>query len=143
MGILNCMKYNPDIHHRRSIRLKGYDYSQRGAYFVTVCAQNRECLFGKINGGKMVMNEAGGIHQNLNKSYHFQFGNGNLLQISPNPSVGPVAQLDRASAFKIGASTRNMNVSSECGYMQGTPGFLPWAICRQPKSWDSLETNCE
>ncbi|MEI6208044.1 MAG: transposase [Desulfuromonadales bacterium] len=42
------MKFNPDIHHRRSIRLKGYDYSQVGAYFVTICAYNRECLFGEI-----------------------------------------------------------------------------------------------
>jgi len=39
-------KYDPAIHHRRSIRLQGYDYSQAGAYFVTVCTQNRECLFG-------------------------------------------------------------------------------------------------
>jgi REP element-mobilizing transposase RayT len=43
-------KYNPDIHHRRSIRLKGYDYSQEGLYFITICTQNRECLFGKIVG---------------------------------------------------------------------------------------------
>ena len=34
--------------HRRSIRLKGYDYSQSGAYFVTICTRNRECLFGEI-----------------------------------------------------------------------------------------------
>ena len=43
------MKYNRDIHHRRSIRLRGYDYSQAGAYFVTICAQGRECLFGDIS----------------------------------------------------------------------------------------------
>lgn len=42
------MKYNPDIHHRRSIRLKHYDYTQAGAYFVTICAHDRECLFGEI-----------------------------------------------------------------------------------------------
>lgn len=42
------MKYNPQIHHRRSIRLKGYDYSQAGAYFITICCENRECRFGKI-----------------------------------------------------------------------------------------------
>jgi putative transposase len=42
------MAYNPDIHHRRSIRLKGYDYSATGAYFVTICVQGRECLFGEI-----------------------------------------------------------------------------------------------
>lgn len=63
------MNYNPDIHHRpfdtahgrRSIRLKDYDYSQSGAYFVTVCTQNRECLFGEITDGEMVLNEFGKI----------------------------------------------------------------------------------
>jgi len=39
------MKYDPDIYHRRSIRLKDFDYSLNGAYFVTVCAQNRLCFF--------------------------------------------------------------------------------------------------
>ncbi|CAK8714609.1 MAG: REP element-mobilizing transposase RayT [Candidatus Electronema aureum] len=42
------MRYEPAIHHRRSIRLTGYDYSQGGAYFVTICTQDRECLFGEI-----------------------------------------------------------------------------------------------
>src|SRR5664279_4794179 len=51
--------FNPDIHHRRSIRLKGYDYSQPGFYFVTICCQNRDCLFGKIENGKMILNDAG------------------------------------------------------------------------------------
>ncbi|MDR0206107.1 MAG: transposase [Bacteroidales bacterium] len=53
------MKYNPNIHHRRSIRLKGYDYSQKGLYFVTICVQNREYLFGKIANGKMILNAQG------------------------------------------------------------------------------------
>lgn len=42
------MKYNPQLHHRRSIRLKGYDYSQAGAYFITICCNDRLCRFGKI-----------------------------------------------------------------------------------------------
>ena len=50
-----------DRHHRRSLRLSGYDYSQNGAYFVTVCTQNRECLFGKIENGEMLLNDAGRI----------------------------------------------------------------------------------
>jgi len=50
------MKYNPEIHHRRSIRLKGYDYSQPGAYYVTTNTHNRECLFGKIVNGAIVLN---------------------------------------------------------------------------------------
>ncbi len=39
--------------NRRSIRLKGYDYTQSGAYFVTLCIQNRECLFGEIKNHEM------------------------------------------------------------------------------------------
>ncbi len=53
------MKYNPNIHHRRSIRLKGYDYSKEGIYFITICTQNREALFGEIIDNKMVLNAAG------------------------------------------------------------------------------------
>ena len=55
------MKYNPDVHHRRSIRLQEYDYSRAGAYFVTICTKNRECLFGDVIGGQMVLNDAGQI----------------------------------------------------------------------------------
>ena len=51
--------FNPRIHHRRSIRLKGYDYRSAGAYFVTICAQNHKCLFGTIINGVMQLNEAG------------------------------------------------------------------------------------
>jgi len=53
------MPYNPDIHHRRSIRLRGYDYSQPGAYFVTICTHNRAWLFGNVVGGEMALNDAG------------------------------------------------------------------------------------
>jgi putative transposase len=55
------MTYCPDKHHRRSVRLSGYDYSQNGAYFVTVCTNNRKCLFGEIKDGKMYLNDAGKI----------------------------------------------------------------------------------
>jgi REP element-mobilizing transposase RayT len=55
------MTYKPDKHHRRSIRLKGYDYAQAGAYFVTICTQGRACLFGDILDGHMRLNECGGI----------------------------------------------------------------------------------
>jgi len=50
------MTCNPDIHNRRSIRLKDYDYSQAGAYFVTICTKDKECLFGNIIEGKMQCN---------------------------------------------------------------------------------------
>lgn len=57
-------KYNPNIHHRKSIRLKGYDYSQAGLYFITICCENREHRFGKIENGEMIWNDAGKIAHN-------------------------------------------------------------------------------
>ncbi|NJO74384.1 MAG: transposase, partial [Leptolyngbyaceae cyanobacterium RM1_406_9] len=59
------MKYNLDKHHRRSIRLQGYDYSSPGAYFITVCTHQRECLFGEITDGEMRLNELGQIAANV------------------------------------------------------------------------------
>jgi REP element-mobilizing transposase RayT len=54
-------KYNPEIHHRRSIRLRGYDYAREGMYFITLCCQNMAHLFGQIIDGEMVLNEYGTI----------------------------------------------------------------------------------
>jgi putative transposase len=54
-------KYNPNIHQRRSIRLKGYDYSQAGFYFITICCQDRAHFFGEIIDGEMILNDAGKI----------------------------------------------------------------------------------
>ncbi len=55
------MCFDPDVHHRRSIRLKGYDYAHPGAYFITICTHDRACLFGEIADGEMILNEAGRI----------------------------------------------------------------------------------
>lgn len=57
-------KYNPNIHHRKSIRLKGYDYSQAGLYFVTICVQDRKCLFGHVENGETILNDAGQMVEN-------------------------------------------------------------------------------
>jgi len=61
----DIMKNNPRIHHRRSIRLKGYDYSKVGAYFITICSRNRECLFGEIDNEEMVLNPSGRIIESV------------------------------------------------------------------------------
>jgi len=58
--------YNPNIHHRRSIRLKEYDYSWEGFYFLTICVQVgangvRPHLFGRVVNEEMVLNDAGKI----------------------------------------------------------------------------------
>jgi len=94
------MKYNPNIHHRRSIRLKDYDYSQPGAYFVTICVQNKKCFFGKITEIEMILNDAGKMlqqwwHELNNK---FQFVNTDEYAVMPNHFHGVV--------FIVGANTK-------------------------------------
>ncbi len=55
------MTYDPRIHHRRSIRLRGHDYSGGGAYFVTCCVEGKECLFGRVVEATMLINECGQV----------------------------------------------------------------------------------
>jgi len=70
------MKFNPDIHHRQSIRLKSHDYSKAGSYFITVCTQGRECLFGKVKNSVIELNPAGKMIQEIWKGlpqFHSDF----------------------------------------------------------------------
>ena len=55
------MVFDPEIHRRRSIPYKGHDYSQPGAYFVTICAWNRECIFGQDTGTRVALTPEGEI----------------------------------------------------------------------------------
>ena len=85
-------KYNPntgnrrELPQRRSIRLKGYDYSQAGMYFITICCQNRICRFGNIENNKMVLNEYGKIAYDEWMKLSERFPNFELdvFQIMPN-----------------------------------------------------------
>jgi len=69
------MKYNPALHHRRSIRLPGYDYSQQGAYFVTICIWQRQYLLGDIEEGNMLLTRYGEV---------VDFNWFNLTRVYPN-----------------------------------------------------------
>jgi REP element-mobilizing transposase RayT len=53
------MTYDPDKHHRRSIRLPQYDYAQPGVYFVTICTHKHECVLGEVVDGVMILNDWG------------------------------------------------------------------------------------
>jgi REP element-mobilizing transposase RayT len=55
------MKYNPEIHHRHSIRLKGYDYTQPGAYFITLVTFHRDEIFGEVVNAEMKLSAQGQI----------------------------------------------------------------------------------
>jgi putative transposase len=55
------MKYNPHLHHRRSIRLKGHDYTQAGEYFVTIRTHDRGNVLGRIQNENLILSEIGTI----------------------------------------------------------------------------------
>jgi REP element-mobilizing transposase RayT len=55
------MKYDSDIHPKKSLRLKEYDYSRPGAYFITICTYEKECIFGKVENERMLLNQSGKI----------------------------------------------------------------------------------
>lgn len=84
------MKFDPKTHHRHSIRLKGYDYSQSGAYFVTLVTWQRECLFGEVVNGEMRLNRMGKIVEqawfDLPRHYrHLELG---AFVVMPNHAHG-------------------------------------------------------
>jgi putative transposase len=92
-------KYNPQIHHRRSIRLKYYDYNQAGAYFVTICVQNRECLFGNITNQNLQLNQYGQIIDRIwhHLPNHFDNLEIDAAVIMPNHFHGILLITDRSS----------------------------------------------
>jgi REP element-mobilizing transposase RayT len=75
------------------VRLKEYDYSQAGAYFITICTRNRECLFGEITDGQMALNEIGQIVNDEWKRLSGRFFNINtaIYQIMPNHIHGIIS----------------------------------------------------
>ena len=87
------MSFDPDKHHRSSIRLKGYDYSQAGAYFVIVCTEGRQCLFGDVIDERMKLNEAGRMVQQTWENLPTRFSSVTLdtFMVMPNHVHGIIA----------------------------------------------------
>jgi putative transposase len=90
------MTYNPDIHRRRSIRLPDYDYSQVGAYFVTIVTRNRENLFGEIVREEMKLNDMGILVKNEWQRLTSRFHNIKVDEfvVMPNHLHGIICILD-------------------------------------------------
>jgi REP element-mobilizing transposase RayT len=91
-GRLEMRSYDPDIHHRRSIRLQEYDYAQNGAYFVTICLKDGVCLFGNVIDGTMKPNEYGEIARTEweRLGSRFQTATFDVFQIMPNHVHGVI-----------------------------------------------------
>jgi len=113
-------QYNAHIHHRRSIRLKGYDYSKEGLYFITICCERRgnplRLPFGNIKNGEMVLNEYGTIAYNEWMKLQERFTNFELdvFQIMPNHMHGIILLNDVGASLADAQNTpaQNANVTT-------------------------------
>ncbi|EKV02084.1 hypothetical protein Lepto7375DRAFT_4286 [Leptolyngbya sp. PCC 7375] len=142
------MAYNSEIHHRRSIRLKNYDYRQSGAYFITICVQNRECLFGGIENRHMMLNQYGNVVTQIWQQVPHHFSNVEIdaaivmpnhfhgILILQNPSTfAPLASDNKSST--TGSKVKNPTLGQVVAYfkyqstkrintMRSTHGIKVW-----------------
>jgi len=90
------------FHNRRSIRLKGYDYSLAGLYFITICCENKIHRFGKIENDKMVLNENGTIANNEWYKLLIRYPNFELdtFQLMPNHMHGIISLKNTENRMK-------------------------------------------
>lgn len=104
---MNKFQFDPTKHHRRSIRLKGYDYASEGAYFVTIVTQGRECLFGEIVDGEMSLSKYGEMVQKWWNELPLHFPNveTGAFIIMPNHIHGIIFKTDERKGEVI--SPRN------------------------------------
>jgi REP element-mobilizing transposase RayT len=133
------MKYNPDIHHRRSIRLQAFDYSQAGAYFVTICTQGRKCLFGEIANKEMALNNAGHMVAFVWGQLPVRFDHVDLdaFVVMPN-HIHTIFMLQRIHPI----SGRQVN-QTHCGDESGVrpKGSLPGTVGRIVQAFKSITTH--
>jgi REP-associated tyrosine transposase len=87
------MKYDPDRHHRRSLRLKNFDYAQDGLYFITICIHRRQCLLGSAIDGGVRLNRHGEIAEMCWRAIprHFPHAVLDEFVIMPNHIHGIIA----------------------------------------------------
>lgn len=127
--------YNPKFHHRRSIRLKNYDYSNPNWYYITICTHNKKCIFGTIKNGKMCLNNFGKIveqewlktkevRKNIDLDYyvimpnHFhgiliiEFNVGAIRRIAPTTTLQPNSLGSIIGQFKSIVTKRIRKLSS-------------------------------
>jgi len=119
------MNYN-----RRSLRLKHYDYSRAGYYFITICTQGREHLFGEIVDGEMILNDAGKMVEIWYKKLEEKFLNikNHEMVIMPNHIHFIIEIKYGYQGQTHGSSTQN-NISNPVG---ADPCVRPFDRCVRP-----------
>ncbi len=111
------MTYNSHIHRRRGTRLKGYDYTQPGAYFITICTQGRECLFGGVVDGNMQLNPLGHIARQcwLAIPDHFPHTVSDEFIIMPNHIHGIIWIVEKPSDAIVGGTHAKVGAQHKMG----------------------------
>jgi len=103
-----------DSHRRRSIRLKGWDYGSLGYYFITICTQNREYLFGNITNGNMALNDIGRIVEKCWQDIPAHFPHADLDEfiVMPNHFHGILVIKGSVGAYKHTPQRSDQSVQS-------------------------------
>ncbi len=127
------MPYDPEKHHRRSIRLQNYDYTQAGAYFVTICTYQRQCLLGEIEDGQIRLSDIGAVAQAawLDLPDHYPRVALDVFVLMPNHVHGIVVMRDVVGA---GLQTRPYETPSvptkRCALPEIIRGFKTYSARR-------------
>jgi len=107
------MNYNPEKHHRYSIRPQGYDYTREGGYYFTICCHQRRCLRGEIKDGVMHLNLVGAtvkvVWENL--PHHFPLIELDAFVVMPNHVHGIIVITNSAGNCN---PNRNSNLNLNC-----------------------------
>ena len=130
------MIYNSDKYHRKSIRLKGYDYSQSGTYFITICVKDRACLLGDIINCEIKLNEYGKMveytwNDLTNHNHHIQL---DKFIIMPNHVHGIII-INHDGANTVGAGSEPAPTKTKLKH-HGLP-----EIVRQFKTFSARRIN--
>ncbi len=119
------MKSEPSIHYRKSVRLKDFDYSQVGGYFITIVSFHRENIFGGVFNGEMFINSLGNIiHEEWFRSAQIRTGirlNEDEFVIMPNHIHG-IIWIDLPTVGARRVSPLPLSLSSP---LHGKPNFSP------------------
>lgn len=124
------MPYDPQTHHRHSIRFKGYDYTQPGAYFITICTKARQCLFGNVVKGEMQLNSLGYIAFNCWQTIpdHFPHIELDTFVVMSNHLHGILIMIDKpVGAQHCSALNQHLDCNTE-QFGKPVPGSISTVI---------------
>lgn len=138
------MKYNREIHHRRSQRLKGFDYASPGFYFVTLLTHSRDCLFGEIIRDNIRLTDSGQMIKIEWEHLSHRFKNIVLDQyvIMPNHIHGIIGIIGDSPFQTINDYSKNPErFINKTGFVQNTFGTPVNSISRMIQGFKSITTN--